>query len=114
MRKGIIVLVAAFAAVLSVHAAGGATLSANDEAEIHGLYARYVWAFDSSDGDMFASVFTDDGEFVTERHFRDVSAIPHRKVAVLPPRHLLTINWAGSGPGYSWPVAITSLLASLL
>jgi actinorhodin biosynthesis protein ActVIA len=65
MRKGIIVLVAAFAAVLSVHAAGGPTLSANDYAEIHGLYARYVWAFDSSDGDMFASVFTDDGEFVT-------------------------------------------------
>ena len=51
------------------------------------------------------SAITDDGEFVTERHFRDVSAIPHRKVAVLPPRHLLTINWADSGPGYSWPVA---------
>ena len=51
------------------------------------------------------SAITDDGEFVTERHFRDVSAIPHRKVVVLPPRHLLTINWADSGPGYSWPVA---------
>jgi hypothetical protein len=51
------------------------------------------------------SAITDDGEFVTERHFRDVSAILHRKVAVLPPRHLLTINWADSGPGYSWPVA---------
>ena len=51
------------------------------------------------------SAITDDGEFVTERHFRGVSAIPHRKVAVLPPRHLLTINWADSGPGYSWPVA---------
>ena len=51
------------------------------------------------------SAITDDGEFVTERHFRDVSAIPHRKVAVLPPGHLLTINWADSGPGYSWPVA---------
>ena len=51
------------------------------------------------------SAITDDGEFVAERHFRDVSAIPHRKVAVLPPRHLLTINWADSGPGYSWPVA---------
>jgi hypothetical protein len=50
------------------------------------------------------SAITDDGEFVTERHFRDLSAIPHRKVAVLPPRHL-TINWADSGPGYSWPVA---------
>src|SRR5215471_6807581 len=48
---------------------------------------------------------TDDGEFVTERQFRDISAIPHRKIAVLPPRHLLTINWADSGPGYSWPVA---------
>jgi len=48
---------------------------------------------------------SDDGEFVTERHFREISAIPHRKIAVLPPRHLLTINWADSGPGYSWPVA---------
>src|SRR5262249_14743211 len=28
----------------------------------------------------------------------------HRKV-VLSPRHLLTINWADSGPGFSWPVA---------
>jgi hypothetical protein len=25
---------------------------------------------------------TNDGDFVTERHFRDISAIPHRKVAV--------------------------------
>jgi hypothetical protein len=28
----------------------------------------------------------------------------HRKVE-LSPRHLLTINWADSGPGFSWPVA---------
>jgi uncharacterized protein (TIGR02246 family) len=65
MRKSLIVLLVAFAAsMLSVYAAGVPTLSANDYAEIHGLYARYVWAFDSNDGDMFASVFTDDGEFV--------------------------------------------------
>ena len=51
------------------------------------------------------SAITDDGAFVTERHFRNISAIPHRKIVTLPPRHLLTINWADSGPGYSWPVA---------
>jgi len=28
----------------------------------------------------------------------------HRKVELWP-RHLLTINWADSGPGFSWPVA---------
>src|SRR5215470_16240594 len=66
MRKAVLVAVAAFAAsVLSAHAADVPTLSGTDYAEINGLYARYVWAFDSSDGEMFASVFTDDGEFVT-------------------------------------------------
>jgi hypothetical protein len=28
----------------------------------------------------------------------------HRKVELWP-RHLMTINWADSGPGFSWPVA---------
>jgi hypothetical protein len=31
----------------------------------------------------------------------------HRKV-VLWPRHLMTINWADSGPGYAWPVAYSA------
>jgi hypothetical protein len=45
-----------------------------------------------------------DGTFVVARPLRDRSAIPYRKV-VIQPRHLLTINWADSGPGFSWPMA---------
>jgi hypothetical protein len=35
---------------------------------------------------------------------RDGDAMPDRKV-VIQPCHLLTVNWADSGPGFSWPVA---------
>jgi hypothetical protein len=31
-----------------------------------------------------------------------------RRKVELWPRHLLTINWADSGPGFSWPVAYTA------
>ena len=62
-------LVAAGALLCSVAggvaAAGPPTLSGTDYGEINALYARYAYAFDSSDADMFASVFTPDGEFVT-------------------------------------------------
>ena len=51
--------------VVSVAAAGPSTLSGTDYGEINALYARYAYAFDSSDAEMFASVFTPDGEFVT-------------------------------------------------
>jgi hypothetical protein len=60
--------VAAIALLLSVVVDAGAgppTLSGADYGEINALYARYAYAFDSSDQDMFASVFTPDGEFVT-------------------------------------------------
>ncbi len=61
--------VAAAALLLSVTvstgAAGSPTLSGNDYGEINALYARYAYAFDSSDAEMFASVFTADGEFIT-------------------------------------------------
>ena len=60
-------LVAAGALLLSVVvgvAAAGPTLSGTDYGEINALYARYAYAFDSSDAEMFAAVFTPDGEFV--------------------------------------------------
>jgi uncharacterized protein (TIGR02246 family) len=50
---------------VGVAAADPPTLSGTDYGEINALYARYAYAFDSSDQDMFASVFTPDGEFVT-------------------------------------------------
>ena len=45
-----------------------------------------------------------DDELILAREYRDDSNIPNRKV-LLQPRHLFTINWADSGPGYSWPTA---------
>jgi hypothetical protein len=38
------------------------------------------------------------------REHRDGTNVPVRKI-VLQPQHLFTINWADSGPGFSWPVA---------
>lgn len=51
--------------VVTARAADAPTLSGTDYGEINALYARYAYAFDSSDPEMFASVFTPDGEFVT-------------------------------------------------
>jgi len=45
-----------------------------------------------------------DDEVILGRERRGASKIPNRKV-LLQPRHLFTINWADSGPGYSWPTA---------
>src|SRR5690349_11554261 len=36
------------------------------------------------------------------RSYRDPEQKPLRKATLLP-RRLFTINWASSGPGYSWP-----------
>ena len=36
---------------------------------------------------------------------REVKARRARRTVELVPRYLLTINWADSGPGFSWPVA---------
>jgi hypothetical protein len=44
------------------------------------------------------------GEVLLARKYRAKGGIPDRTV-LLQPRHLFTINWADSGPGYSWPVA---------
>ncbi len=44
---------------------------------------------------------TSDGKVVSER-----TLDPARSASVVAlPRHLLTINWADSGPGFSWPEA---------
>jgi hypothetical protein len=45
-----------------------------------------------------------DDELILAREYRDPNKIPNRKI-VLQPRHLFTINWADSGPGFSWPMA---------
>jgi hypothetical protein len=45
-----------------------------------------------------------DGNLVLGRDYRQHAKIPNRTV-LLQPRHLFTINWADSGPGFSWPVA---------
>ena len=45
-----------------------------------------------------------DGSFISARKYRDDDKLPNRKV-LLQPRKLFTINWADSGPGFSWPVA---------
>jgi hypothetical protein len=42
--------------------------------------------------------------FVRARTYRGDDKVPNRKV-LLQPRKLFTINWADSGPGFSWPVA---------
>jgi hypothetical protein len=41
---------------------------------------------------------------ILARKHRDETTVPDRTV-LLQPRHLFTINWADSGPGFSWPVA---------
>ena len=43
-------------------------------------------------------------ELIVAREYRDDNNIPNRKV-LLQPRHLFTVNWADSGPGFSWPTA---------
>jgi hypothetical protein len=83
MRQTFLVALAVFAAsALPLRAADVPALSGTDYAEINSLYARYVWAIDSSDGDMFASVFTADGEFVigdrTTKGRKDIAAIAAR------------------------------------
>ena len=48
--------------------------------------------------------FVGDGEFVLARPYRDLANEPDRRI-LLQPRLLFEINWADSGPGFSWPVA---------
>jgi len=52
---------------------------------------------------QWASVSEERGALLA-RKYRDRELIPERKI-VLQPRSLFTINWADSGPGFSWPVA---------
>jgi len=67
MKKSILTsaILAVIIASTGARIARAQSLSGTDYAEINMLYSRYAYAFDSSDGAMFASVFTDDGEFVS-------------------------------------------------
>ena len=58
---GVVMLVGAVAT--GANAQTGA-LTGEDYAEIQRLYYMYNYAFDSSDGEAYAAVFTEDGEFV--------------------------------------------------
>lgn len=61
-------VIAAGAGILLVgavaHAQSGTTVSRDDRADIHELYARYAHAIDSGDGAGYLGVFTEDGVFV--------------------------------------------------
>lgn len=50
------------------------------------------------------SVVDADGTVQFARKLRDRSTLPERRV-LASVRHLFTINWATSGPGFSWPLA---------
>lgn len=69
-RHRVLALVVGVAAVLgagsaTVGAQGGkGTLTGEDYAEIQRLYYMYNYAFDTNDGEAYAAVFTEDGEFV--------------------------------------------------
>ena len=43
-------------------------------------------------------------ELISARAQRPKELLPDRKVVMFP-RHLFTVNWADSGPGFSWPGA---------
>jgi hypothetical protein len=45
-----------------------------------------------------------DGEVQFARDYRPKELIPMRRAAMLP-QYLFTLNWADSGPGFSWPGA---------
>lgn len=51
----------------------------------------------------WAAVYPD-GEVITARFADGPAYRSHEKLALLP-RFLFSINWASSGPGFSWPMA---------
>ena len=61
----LVVIALAFVAFLARDARTAATLTAQDYAEIHQLYARYNYGVDAQadDGWLYARAFTEDGEF---------------------------------------------------
>jgi len=44
------------------------------------------------------------GEVQFARDYRPKELVPARRAAMIP-QHLFTLNWADSGPGFSWPAA---------
>src|SRR5437867_3731059 len=66
MRKLSVILIggAVVAAAVAAGPQNKSKLTADDYAEIHNLYARYNYAYDSSNAEMYGGVFTTDGEFV--------------------------------------------------
>jgi len=54
---------------------------------------------------QWAAVDPDKPEGQRMRFAREYKDRTARRTVELNPRHLLTVNWADSGPGFSWPVA---------
>lgn len=46
----------------------------------------------------------DDAGVHLARDYRPKELVPARRMAMIP-QHLFTLNWADSGPGFSWPAA---------
>ncbi len=64
MRRLVWVLVAvALAAPVDAAQRRAKKLSAEDRLEIHALLTKYHWAADAIDGDGWADMFTEDGEY---------------------------------------------------
>ena len=67
MRKRMILVIASVlfgAGATAGYAQHAAELSGTDYAEINRLYSMYAHAYDSADPELYASLFTSDGEFV--------------------------------------------------
>lgn len=50
------------------------------------------------------AAFDRDWNLIEARKYRDEATVPDRTVLMVP-RYLFTLNWADSGPGFSWPEA---------
>ena len=77
--------------------------------ELHELYedaqaAVALIVLEGVEGRLPNWGFFDGEEVVLARAQRPKELIPDRKVAMVS-RHLFTLNWADSGPGFSWPGA---------
>lgn len=66
MQKSIGIALAVLLLAAATRAQSGKTLTRDDRAEIHELYARYAQAADRSDAATYGGVFTEDGIFVID------------------------------------------------
>jgi hypothetical protein len=83
--------------VVTTRASAPKTLTGTDYGEIQALYARYNYAVDSSNPEMYGGVFTPDGEFVAgERTLKGRKAIGAIAQGRGPVKARPTIHHVGS------------------